>query len=102
MSVEVRAVGRSEVPPHSMPDRFRHEITYFAIQTGTAQQPALPRQQFIVPLADSQSILEEGVLRLVSPLDSQNRAEIELSEELEEWLEWMVRHQIELIELVSK
>jgi hypothetical protein len=39
------------------------------------------------------------VLLLVSPLDSENQAEVELSEEQEAWLEWLVAHGIQHVRL---
>ena len=36
-----------------------------------------------------------------SPLDAATKAEIELSEDHERWLEWMVEHQIQHIRLTS-
>jgi hypothetical protein len=33
--------------------------------------------------------LEDGIFTVVSPLDAETVAEIELTEEQEKWLEWM-------------
>jgi hypothetical protein len=50
-------------------------------------------------MADAKTALEDGVVRIVSPLDSASRAEIELSEEQEAWLEWMVHSGVEHVRL---
>lgn len=42
---------------------------------------------------------DEGILRIVSPLDSQSTAELEITEEQEAWLRWMIDNQIEHIRL---
>ena len=42
-----------------------------------------------------------GLIKLVSPLDSASTAELELSEELEGWLEWVVEHKVEHVRLES-
>ena len=34
MVVRVVAVGRSDLTPFEMPDRFRHDITYFVTSPG--------------------------------------------------------------------
>jgi hypothetical protein len=34
-------------------------------------------------------------VRTVSPLDSDSKAEIELTEEQEAWLEWMLTHEVQ-------
>ncbi len=36
-----------------------------------------------------------GGFEVVSPLDGEHKTEIELSEEQEGWLEWLVAHRIE-------
>ena len=78
-----------------MPDRFRQEITFFMTSAGEPGVPNLGRGEYWIRLADAKSILDEGCLRIVSPLDSATRAEIELSEEQENWLEWMIANNIE-------
>jgi hypothetical protein len=42
---------------------------------------------------------EEGVLRIVSPLDSSTTAELEITEEQEAWLQWVIENEIEQIRL---
>ena len=99
MAVLVYAVARPELEPFRMPDRFRHEITYFMTISGEGGIPRLPAGEYWIRLADAKSSLDEGVVRIVSPLDSASRAEIELSEEQEAWLEWMVKGEIEHVRL---
>lgn len=69
---------------------------------GSAGVPALGTGEYWVPAADARNFLDEGVVRIVSPLDSSCQAEIEISEEQEQWLEWMVREEIEHVRLVSQ
>jgi hypothetical protein len=99
MAVLVHAVGRPELPPFTMPDRFRHEITFFMTIAGEGGVPKLPAGEYWVRLADSKMTLEEGLIRIVSPLDSASKAEIEISEEQEAWLEWMVKGNIEHVRI---
>ena len=99
MAVLVYAVARPELEPFRMPDRFRHEITYFMTISGEGGIPRLPAGEYWIKLADAKTSLDEGVVRIVSPLDSASRAEIELSEEQEAWLEWMVQGGIEHVRL---
>lgn len=99
MAVQLHAVDRPELPPFRMPDRFRHEVTYFMTPAGQAGVPKLPPGEYWVRLADVRACLDEGVVRLVSPLDSASKAELELSEEQEAWLEWMVANGVEHIRL---
>ena len=99
MATLVHAVSLPQLPPFSMSDRFKHEITYFMSLPGEGGVPKLPPGEYWVRLTDSRTWLDDGVFRLVSPLDSENRTEIELSEEQESWLEWMVAHAVEHIRL---
>jgi hypothetical protein len=100
MAVLVHAVSRPDLAPFPMPDRFRHEITFFMTVTGEAGVPKLPAGEYWVRLTDSMSTLDDGVVRVVSPLDSATKAEIELSEEQEAWLEWMIKSSIEHVRLI--
>ncbi|HTI50193.1 MAG TPA: hypothetical protein VL475_04550, partial [Planctomycetaceae bacterium] len=95
----VYAADQPELPPLEMPDRFRHEITYFMTPSGVSGVPPLPAGEYWIRLCDARSCLDDGVVRIVSPLDSDSKAEIELSEEQEAWLEWMVAHEVEHVRI---
>jgi hypothetical protein len=99
MSVRIHAVARADLTPVEMPDRFRHEITFFMTPAGDHGVPKLPAGEYWVRLCDSRQFLDEGVVRIVSPLDSGSRAEVEITEEQERWLEWMVANEIEHVRL---
>ncbi|HLJ10742.1 MAG TPA: hypothetical protein VKU82_06115 [Planctomycetaceae bacterium] len=99
MPVFVHAVGRSDLAPFRMPDRFRQEITYFTAVSGEAGVPKLPAGEYWVTLLDAKNFLDEGIVRIVSPLDSASKAEIAFSEEQENWLEWMVANGVEHVRL---
>lgn len=103
MPVLVYAVTKPELPPFRMPDRFKHDITYFATPAGTSGAPEkLGEGEYWVRRDDAKSIFEDGVIRVVSPLDSSTTAELEITEEQEAWLEWMNRHEIEHVRITSK
>jgi hypothetical protein len=85
-----------------MPDRFRTEVTYFMTLPGTAGVPALAAQEYWIGLEDARRWLDDGTFQLVSPLDAAAKAEIELSEDHERWLEWIVQHQIQHVRLSSR
>ena len=99
MSILVFAVDKPELAPFRMPDRFRQEITFFMTMSGEHGIPKLPHGEYWVGLPDARAFLDEGVIRIVSPLDSDNQTEIELSEEQENWLEWMTANTIEHVRL---
>jgi hypothetical protein len=45
--------------------------------------------------------LSEGVFYLVSPLDTENKTEVELSEEQEVLLNWLNRHEVERVKVIE-
>ncbi len=93
--MRVHAVGRPELAPLEMPARFKHDIAYFMTPPGERGVPELPQGEYWVMLDDARRWLDEGVLVLVSPLDSENQAEAEISEDQERWLEWLLAHGVE-------
>lgn len=98
--ITVVAVGRAEIIGISMPDRFRHDVTYFATPPGVQDAPAaLPEREYWIRIDDAQRILDDGVITIVSPLDSASRTEIEITEDQERWLEWILKHQIQHVRI---
>lgn len=100
MAVLVHAVDRTDIAPLRMPDRFKHDVTYFATHASDLGRAPLPSGEYYIQLPEARTLLEDGVVRIVSPLDSTNRTEIEISEEQEVWLTWIVKHSIEHIRLL--
>ena len=84
MPVTVVAADRPEVPSCFMPDRFRHDVTYFATPAGVQDAPAhLPEGEYWIRSEESRRILDDGVITIVSPLDSSSRTELEITEDQE-------------------
>ena len=99
--MRVYAVQKPELAPQEMSARFRTDIAYFMTPAGEAGVPVLAPGEYWVRLADARKWLEDGIVPVVSPLDAEATAEVELSEEQESWLEWMVANGIEHVRLVS-
>jgi hypothetical protein len=98
--MQVIPLDHTEVPPLAMSQRFRTEIVYFMTPAGMRGAPAtLGSNEYWIALDDARRWLDEQVILVVSPLDSASKAEIELSEEHEAWLEWMVKHGIQHVRL---
>lgn len=95
----VYAVERADVPPLEMPARFSHDIAYFMTPPGERGAPRLPAGEYWINLDEARRWLDEGVMLLVSPLDSENQAEVELSEEQEAWLEWLLANGIQHVRI---
>lgn len=97
--MRVFAVERPDLAPVEMPARFKHDIAYFMTPPGEHGVGPLPEGHYWVRLNDARRWLDEGVLSLVSPLDSEHQAEAEITDEQEAWLEWMVANKVEHVRL---
>ena len=100
MGVLVYAIDHPEVAPFAMPDRFRHEVAYFMDVRSDPARPSGAAGEYWLDLDQAQSWYDDGAFRLVSPLDSENQTEVELSEEQEDWLAWVVSNRVSHIRLV--
>ncbi|MBD3674569.1 MAG: hypothetical protein HUJ26_13690 [Planctomycetaceae bacterium] len=101
MSVKVICVSNDATPPTKMSDRFRHEIAYFGTRNGDDIPVELAPNEYWIDLKETEEIYDEGVIKLVSPLDSSSTAELELSEELELFLEWVIQNKVDHVRLES-
>jgi hypothetical protein len=89
--VKITATNRPDVPPLEVPDRFRMEIVYFMTLPGDKGAPLkMDDGEFWIDLDDAKKWLDEQVIYVVSPLDAENQAEIELTEYHETFLQWVV------------
>jgi hypothetical protein len=96
MTIRVHAVNRTDVPACEMPARFRHDVTYFATPAGTTGAPAsLGDGEYWICAEDAARILDDGVITIVSPLDSASRTELEITEDQERFLEWLTKHAVQ-------
>ncbi|MGB6044260.1 MAG: hypothetical protein WBF93_13970 [Pirellulales bacterium] len=100
MPILVYAVEKPELPPLEMPARFKHDVTYFITPPGEQGVPeTLAKGERWVRREDALRFYDEGVVRIVSPLDSANTVDVEITEEQELWLDWMIQHAIEHVRL---
>lgn len=99
--MRVIAVERPELAPLEMPARFKRDVAYFMTPPGEHGVPPLPTGEYWIRLEDARRWLDDGVLWLVSPLDSQHQTEAEITDEQQAWLEWMVANDVEHVRLES-
>jgi hypothetical protein len=98
--MQVHAADQPLVPPLAVPDRFRTEIVYFMTPPGVRGAPAeLSDGEYWIDLDEARGWLDEFVVRIVSPLDAQSQAEIELTEYHEAFLQWLVAHNVRHVRL---
>ena len=89
------SVGRADVKSKVISSWLRSQLVYFAAAPGAQDVPPLAEKEYFFRLNETQNLLEEGVFHLVSPLDTANMTEVELTEEQEELLEWLAAHELE-------
>jgi hypothetical protein len=97
--MRVYAVDKPDLAPLVMPARFKHDIAYFMTPGGERGAPKLPPGEFWINLTDAQSWLDDGVLLVYSPLDSEKQAELEITQEQEDWLGWLIANQVQHVRL---
>jgi hypothetical protein len=68
---------------------------------GSAGVPPLGENEYWIAHGEVVKWLEEGVFYLVSPLDSANATEVELTEEQEALLTWLDDHRIEHVRVLE-
>jgi len=94
--LELIPLDRPDVPPRPITPRLRTQLVYFGSSQDAPGVPPLGPNEFYFAEADVARWLDDGVLYLVSPLDTANMTEVELSEEQEVFLQWLqasrVRH----------
>ncbi len=99
--MKVIPLDRPHVLPFLMPPRFKTEIAFFMSCAGEQGVPPLGPDEYFVRLDDARRFLDDLVIVIVSPLSEERKTEIELSEDHEAWLKWMVEHEIQHVRLES-
>src|SRR2546421_8297135 len=98
--MKIIAANRPDVAPLDVPDRFRMEIPFFMTPGGERGAPAdLGENEYWINLDDARRWLDEMVVYVVSPLDAENQAEIELTEYHEAFLQWLVLHGVQRVQV---
>jgi len=98
--MKINAVGQSQAPSLEMPDRFRMEIPFFMTPPGERGAPSkLGENEYWINLDDARRWLDEMVVYVVSPLDAENQAEIELTEYHETFLQWLLANNVQHVRL---
>lgn len=82
-------LDRPDVAPRPISARLRGQLVYFSTPAGTPGVPPLGEAEFYFRADDVERWLADGVLTLVSPLDTAHMTEVELSDEQEAMLEWL-------------
>jgi hypothetical protein len=82
------------VKPLAISLRMRGQLVYFMAAPEAAGMPALGENEYWFARDEVRKWLDDGVFYLVSPLDSANMTEVELTEEQETMLNWLDKNQV--------
>ena len=86
-------LDRPDVPPPVISPRLRTQLVYFMSVPNAPGVPPLGANEYWFAADEVARWLDEGVFYLVSPLDTANMTELELTEEQEALLGWLkARH----------
>jgi hypothetical protein len=94
-------VDHPDVAPLPISARLKSQLVYFMTPPTTEGVGPLAEDEYWFNGKEVAIWLSEGVFHLVSPLDSANTTEVELTEEQEAFLDWLSRHQIERVRVVE-
>jgi hypothetical protein len=98
---KVISVDHPEILPLPISDRLRTQLVYFITPAGSPGVPPLGESEYWIALSDVTRWLMEGVFYLVSPLDTENMTEVELTDEQEAFLSWLDKHRVQHIRVVE-
>lgn len=88
-------IDRPEVAPLTITPRLRSQLVYFMSAPDTPGLPPLGPNEYWIAREEVERALDEGVVLLVSPLDTENFTEVEINEDQESLLEWLRRHEVQ-------
>jgi hypothetical protein len=97
----LESVDHPEVAPKPISARLRAQLVYFITMPDSPGVPHLGENEYWFAKEDVTKWILEGVFYLISPLDTQNMTEVELTEEQEEMLSWLDRNHIQHIRVVE-
>jgi hypothetical protein len=99
--VKIVSVDHPETPSLLISERLRSQLVYFMTLAESPGVPPLGENEYWIAGNEVTRWLMEGVFFLVSPLDTENMTEVELTEEQEAFLNWLARNRIQHIRVVE-
>jgi hypothetical protein len=98
---KISAVDHPGLPPLIVSPRLRSQLVYFITPPDAPGVPPLGENEYWIARDDVTRWLMEGVFLLVSPLDTENITEVEISEEQESLLSWLDEHRVQHIRVLE-
>jgi hypothetical protein len=98
MQIRFVTVEHPEKLSIEITDHIRPQLPYF---TSTPEGIELAKNEYWFDLPAIKQILDDGSFLVVSPLRAENAAEVELSEEAEQLIEWLLENGVNRVRLES-
>jgi hypothetical protein len=95
-------LDRPEVAALPITLRLRNQLVYFMSPRDTPGIPTLGDDDFWFDSNEVAKWVDEGVFYLVSPLDTDNMTEVELTEEQEALLAWLHSQKVEHVRIEER
>lgn len=94
-------IDRPEVKPRPISPRLRSQLVYFGAPAGAEGVPTLGEGEYYFRDDEVAQWLDDGVFYLISPLDTSNQTEVELTEEQESLLLWVQKEGVRHVRVVE-
>ncbi len=95
------AVDRPDLAPRPISSRLRSQLVYFAAAADAEGVPPLGDGEYWFRPDEVDRWVDEGVFYLVSPLDTANMTEVEITEEQEALLLWLRDQRVSHVRVVE-
>lgn len=96
------ALDHPSLAPYPLSDRLRAQLVYFQAGPDAPEMPELKEGEFWFDRTDVTRWLMDGVFYLISPLDTEKAAEVELTDEQDALLSWLANHQVRLVRVEDR
>lgn len=94
-------LDRNDLAPREITPRLRTQLVYFMGSSAAGGQVAPGEGEFWFNPDEVTRWLDDGVFYLVSPLDTANMTEVELTEEQEDFLAWLKAQGVQRVRVVD-
>lgn len=94
-------LDRPEVAPLAITPRLRGQLVYFMTPRDAPGLPKLGEADFWFAADDVAKWADEGIIEVVSPLDTAGMTEVELSEEQETLVAWLHKNGVQHVRLTG-
>ena len=94
-------IDRPGVAPRPISPRLRSQLVYFGAPSDAEGAPVIGEREYWFRTAEVDQWLDDGVFYLISPLDTSNQTEVELTEEQESLLIWIKKEGVRHVRVVE-